>query len=387
MSEKLRIMMYTPTVPMEAGGVQGVFRTLAKSLIERGHDARMIWPVPNYAAKRGDPEDYFPWLEARLGLLSPKAWRHRLLRLKRMGLGLTRHRPDVVNIHFVGAGGHFFRRLRPAFGYQLVLSFHGSDALQMTEAEAARLRKLVRQADAITAVSPPVAAAVANRFGLPIDDIHVIANGVDHAFWSALPRKEPAGPPTLLCVGRLTPVKGQDILLDAFAEVRRHVPDCRLILVGDGETAEPLRRQIESLGLSEAVTLMGQRNAGEVRELFSRATALVMPSRSEGMPLVLLEAMTAGLPCVATAVGGVPGMLDGGAGLLCPPADARCLASEIVDLLGDPERRVAMAAAAARRASRHTTRRTAECYETLFRDLLGEPTRPAVSAGGRLSRT
>ncbi|MGE5501593.1 MAG: glycosyltransferase, partial [Ignavibacteriales bacterium] len=178
-----------------------------------------------------------------------------------------------------------------------------------------------------------------------------------------------ADPPRLVAVGRLHPVKGFDVLIDAFALVRQAHPDARLSIVGDGEQREPLRRQIAARGLEGAVDMPGALTPDAVRERLHAAGLFVLPSLSEGMSLALLEAMACGLPVVASAVGGVNEVVRPDVGILVPPHDPRALADAILQAVDDEARLRSMGAAARRRAEALSWDEADAAYETLFTGL------------------
>jgi glycosyltransferase involved in cell wall biosynthesis len=154
-------------------------------------------------------------------------------------------------------------------------------------------------------------AIVPNATGAPIP-------AAGEGQWSVEPAAE-AGP-FLLYVGRLRSRKGLEVLLDAMVQALPSCPDLRLLVVGSGERAGVLKREIEAQGLREHVTLLGRRAAWGVAGLLRRCRALVVPSTYEGMPLVILEAMAAGAPVIASAVSGIPEVVvDGETGWLVAP--------------------------------------------------------------------
>jgi glycosyltransferase involved in cell wall biosynthesis len=145
----------------------------------------------------------------------------------------------------------------------------------------------------------------------------------------------------LLAVGRLDVEKDPLLALQLLAELERRRPGrYRMTWVGDGPLAAAVRRRAAELGLGERVRLAGQRPFAELADAYRRAHLLVHTSRTEGLPQVLVEALAHGLPVVATAVGGVPELLDGGrAGMLVPPGDVAALADAVAVLTDDGDRR------------------------------------------------
>ena len=142
-------------------------------------------------------------------------------------------------------------------------------------------------------------------------------------------------------VGRLDPVKGVPLLLDAFAEVKARHPQARLTIAGDGHIRERLEARARSLGLQ--VNFPGYLDEGQVADLLATADMLVLPSFAEGLPVVLMEALAAQIPVIATQVGGVPELVQHGvSGLIVPPGDVVGLAEAIDRLLSDPALRARM---------------------------------------------
>ena len=154
----------------------------------------------------------------------------------------------------------------------------------------------------------------------------------------------------VVTVARLTPQKGLNDLVDAAARVSAKLPRARFVLVGDGVLGESLARQVADRQLADHFRLAGGRSLEEIATWLGAVDLFVLSSLDEGMPLALLEAMAAGCPVVATAVGGIPDVVDGqGVGRLVPAADVPALASAIEQVLADEGGRRVMAAAARRR--------------------------------------
>ena len=152
-----------------------------------------------------------------------------------------------------------------------------------------------------------------------------------------------------VAVGNLYPVKGHAYLLQALALLTARFPQLHVAIAGRGELADSLIAQARSLQITNRIHLLGLRS--DIGNVLAAADVFVLPSLSEGVPLALLEAMMAARPIVATAVGEVPTVLDGGrAGVLVPPQDAAALAEALANVLADPTRAGRLGAAAAARA-------------------------------------
>jgi phosphatidylinositol alpha-1,6-mannosyltransferase len=157
----------------------------------------------------------------------------------------------------------------------------------------------------------------------------------------ALPGPEMVSPGFALIVGRMAAAeryKGHDLLIDAWPRLLAQRPDSRLVMAGDGDDAARLRRRVADAGLGEAIVFTGAVTPSQLASLYRDASCLVMPSTGEGFGLVYLEAMRAGLPCVASPGAAEEIVMAGESGLIVP-AEAGAVADALAPLLGDPDRR------------------------------------------------
>ena len=204
------------------------------------------------------------------------------------------------------------------------------------------------------------------------DKMHVVRCGLP---FDRIPLKGPAGArkKTIICVGRLSPEKGQAGLLRAFAKVRPSHPELELRLVGDGPERGTLEALAEELGISGAVTFAGRLPEEETLAEIARSDLLVLPSFMEGLPIVLMEAMAVGVPVIASRVAGIPELVeDGATGLLFTPSNWDELASGIDRLLGDETLRAKLAERAkAKVAAEFDTRKSAAELARLFTSASG----------------
>lgn len=231
----------------------------------------------------------------------------------------------------------------------------------------------------VVAPSAEVADAYRAAYRLPASHMRVIpnvpaaeppANGFDR---EAL-RREVGGEGVellVIAVARLQPEKGIDDLVSAAAALRPHLPGLRVAVAGSGPEEAALRARIEDAGLAGSFSLLGSRS--DVGALLAAADAFCLPSRHEGLPLSLLEAMQAGLACVATRVGGVPGVIaDGVDGVLVEPDDPDALAEALGGVLRDGDRRRAMGAKARDLVrERYAASAAAAAYADVYDELVG----------------
>ncbi len=315
---------------------------------------------------------------------------HRLLALMREG-GF-----DVVHAHSSKAGalGRLAAR-RAGVGAVVytpnAFAFLGAGNRLQTALYRAAERWLGRRAtDAVICVSPSELAAARRAGIVPAERLVLIENAIEAgdfapagdtaAVKSALPAlaarpgRELADPrrPLVGFVGRLAPQKGVLCLVAAAQQVVKARPEAQFLLVGEGELEAALRRRVAQLGLEEHVWLAGYRS--DVPRVLAALDVFTLPSRYEGLPYTLMEAMAAGRAVVATDVTGNRDLVrDGETGRLVPPDDAQALAEAVVELLAAPEERArlgrnALAAAQARPTPAEMAGRVVDLYHALLEE-------------------
>jgi glycosyltransferase involved in cell wall biosynthesis len=199
--------------------------------------------------------------------------------------------------------------------------------------------------------------------------IVVIPNGIDIDLYRTAPTRTPRT--VVTTVANLRPEKGHDVLLDAAIRVGRERPGTVFQLVGDGPIREALDRRLSEFDPSSAVRLLGHRE--DVPDVLRASDLFVLPSRSEAFPNGVVEAMAAGLPVVASNVGGIPELIeDGRNGILVPVGDADALATAIIGLLDDSARARAIATRARETIEQgYSFDRMVASFEALYADTLG----------------
>ncbi len=289
---------------------------------------------------------------------------------------LRRHPSDVFHVH-VGTGRENFDGARAA-------ASQGVPAIVQTLHLPWLLRNRPKRGLVLTALEPVDRVitvsdgqrATYEKLGLAPQRMVTVPNGVHPrtvSLGSSAARRElglTPDQPVVMTLGRLTVMKGHRYLLDALPHLLRRFPDLVVVVVGEGHLHGALVDQAERLGVAHAVRFVGHRS--DARGLLDAADVFVLPSRHEGMPLAVLEAMDAGLPVVGTRVIGTSEAVeDGVSGLLVPSKDPAALAGALEELLDRPELRRRMALAGRRRYEQLFTatrmaRRTAAVYDEVL---------------------
>lgn len=228
-------------------------------------------------------------------------------------------------------------------------------------------------------VSESVKKYVIQNSKIPVKKISVIYNGMDikrdHYLQEHEVKKPFAiedGDRILVTVGRLHKQKGHCFLFQAVSKIQKEISSVKLIVVGEGEEGNNLKNLAESLDLTDNIIFAGLRD--DVEKILPMAEIFVLPSLWEGMPNVLLEAMNAGNPVIATKVGGIPELvLHGKTGILVPPNDSNALAKAIVNLLHHKLQAKKMGEAGRTRVEEHfTISKTVVETESIYQKLLKE---------------
>lgn len=222
---------------------------------------------------------------------------------------------------------------------------------------------------------------IAHKFDMP--DVRLIPNGVDTAYFHPAPASPSHGdqPRVVVCVSMLRYEKGIDVLLQAWRLVQEQLAgpsQAKLIIVGIGPLQEQLECMAKALGIADSVEFAGLQS--DIPMQFQRADLAVLPSRFEGMPNTVLEAMACGLPCVATRVSGSEDIIQHGInGLLVEPQDYESMAQALFTLLRDPLLAKTYGHAARRRIEQnYSFQRILDLYIELYQSLIGSESKRAV---------
>lgn len=272
---------------------------------------------------------------------------------------LLRFRPEVVHTYLpwssmVVLPMAWIRRVPVRVGSRRNISepTRGAAAVRLAE-------RLAESCAHVVVANSNGVAEFAQRRGLPAHKIRIIHNGVSLA---GQPAEAGADPPTGLVVANLRPVKGLLTLVGAL-RLLENPPIVRV--VGEGPQRRRLETAIAEAGLEQVLILEGLNP--NAHKLWAEAQFGILPSHEEGLPNAVLEAMAAGVPMIASRVGGVPELIeDGISGLMVPPAEPQALAGAIARLAGDPELRRRMGAAARQRAEEYSWPACARAHLELY---------------------
>jgi glycogen(starch) synthase len=337
------VLTQGPSPAVGALGPQGT--TIAQ---EAGVRVVRVAPDPPGGDAHVDPAgfaDALQWAQVRAGVRLP--------------------RPDVVHAHdWVSA--HAGVVLAAAHDVPLVATIHATEAglWQGWVTQPASRRRheterwLVGAASRTLVCSNAMRDEVVAALGAQPDRVDIVSNGVDRAAWRVRARARsaareaagvPATAPLLVLPGRVEWEKGADLAVAALTRVRRRLPGAMLVVAGAGSRTADVAAQARRLRVARAVRLVGHCPDRQLAGLLGAADVVLVPSRYEPFGLVALEAMAAGTPVVAAAVGGLADIVtDGRTGLLVPPDDASALAAAATRVLGETalRRRLTRTAAA-----------------------------------------
>ena len=283
-------------------------------------------------------------------------------------------RPHIVHTH---AWGTLVEGLVSARLARVPVVIHGEHGtLQLKPHQRVAQRWAWRAVDQVLSVSSRLAERLARDVDFQVGRVRTLRNGVDLARFSRIDRGEArraigveGDEPALVAVGRLVTVKDHATLLEAVQRLDREGMSPLLLVAGDGPLAEPLRLRAAALGIGDRVRWLGHRS--DVESVLAAGDVFVLSSVSEGMSNTILEAMAAGLPVVATRVGGADEMVvDGETGWPVPPEEPDAMAGALASLLRDADLRRRMGAAGRARArAEFSLEAMVARYEMLYLEL------------------
>ena len=289
---------------------------------------------------------------------------------------VRRHRIEVVHTH--NHTVHHYGALAARLGgaRAVVNTVHGFGTLRMQPWAKPIYRLSCSLTDRVVSVCAAVDRAARATLHLKGRRAAVIYNGIEAEDLLAVEPRRPDGRFVFGTMGRLSPVKDHHNLLEAFARVQRLHPHSRLEILGRGELRQDLERFVQSKGLEDVVDFRGF--SLDLAGFLSRLDCFVLSSKSEGLPLSVLEAMAAGVPVVSTAVGGVPELIRGArCGWLCAPERPADLSAAMEMAMASRDRERMGARARASVLEDYSVPRMARNYLDLFSELLPGCVTPA----------
>ena len=341
-------------------GSETYLLSLLPGLRDRGWDARMLMlhadepgavEFADELDRRGVPVDAIR-LRADVDPLA----------FVRLTAYLGRRRPALLHTHLVHAD--VYGQLAGALaGVPVRVSTkHGFNEFRENRGFALTDRLVAGLADVHIAVSRGLARYLAATEGFSEDGFQIVHYGIR----PGPPPRPYTGPPRLLCVGRLIPIKGHLVLLRAFAAALEEVPELELRVAGRGPLHSALRSVVAELGVEPRVRLLGQ--VAPIQPAIEEVGCVVVPSLGEGFGMVALEAMERGRPVIASAVGGLVDIVrSGDTGVLVPAGEVEPLTRAIVDLASDSARAAELGAAGRKHVlERFQEQRSLERTELLY---------------------
>lgn len=285
---------------------------------------------------------------------------------------------DILHVHHIPLYLRVAKAVRLARVQGVVFTEHAKYSIQRSEQLQEGCRKAAQYADFFTTISSDLKEYFIREVNIPDSKIQVILNGVDvnrfnpekktSLLRSMLP-KDFTGT-ILIHVGRLAEAKDHRNLIDAIQLLHKHGHNVALFLVGEGGLRPTVEQQIADLGLKQCIHMLGMRT--DVDALLLGADMFVMSSQREGLPMVLMEAMSCALPVVSTDVGGIAELIrDHETGLLVPPGKPDLLAKAIMEILERPDKGESLGHQARKEiVENHSLAATAESYARLYKKIV-----------------
>ncbi|HEY6853985.1 MAG TPA: glycosyltransferase [Gemmatimonadales bacterium] len=355
----MRVLFLTHAFPRQSGDVAGAFLLrLARALGDAGTEVRVLAPASAGLAVRdvieGISVERFRYAPQRwetlayTGTLAEQftgSWTGKLALAGLIGCGAfaarraaARHGADLVHAHWWIPGGVSARLARLSAGRPYVLTLHGYDVLMLRRSRAARIlaRGVLRGARVVTAASSYLAGEAARVAG--IDPARIVVCAMPTEVQAA--SVDSAGGGGVVTVGRLTPFKRLDLLIDAMAALKARGRAVPLTIVGDGTERGALQQRARDRGIADTTVFVGSVPPDQVAARIAHADVFAFPAENEGLGLAAAEALMLGIPVVAARSGGVPDVVPAnGAGRLVTPGDLDGFVAAIGAVLADPAAR------------------------------------------------
>lgn len=275
---------------------------------------------------------------------------------------LTDFQPDIIHTHLSSWVYVFFWSL--IHHIKIVHTIHSMPIRECTGIARKLIRALYKRRRIVpVAISEIIMEQTAVQYNLPVYYIETIYNPVNVGKFSIASRRKVRDGITFVNVARFSELKNQSFLVEAFSRVLKELPTAHLVLVGDGELRAQVETKVMELHLEEFISFTGL--IPNVVDILMQSDIFVLPSRFEGLPLSILEAMAAGLPVIATSVGGVPDIVKGN-GILIDEGDIKGLTKAMLKLAEDERLRRAMSKVAINEVKKYDISEVTLQYERLY---------------------
>jgi glycogen(starch) synthase len=376
----MRVLFWSGGFPPSRGGVEVLAGDFVRDMRRRGHELLVIAPgdddLPDESEHHGVPVRRFPFLAALEERDLDRMLRitHRVADLKRT------FEPHLIHVNHPGLGVIFHRQTARIAPSPVLVTMHGAHP-DWSYGPDTLYGPLLRTASWVVACSSALLRVTLRQMPEIADRSSAIPSCLEPPALAPAPLRFDA--PRLFCAGRLSPEKGFDLALGAFARVVDRFPTARLTIAGDGPERAALERQAAALDIPRHVEFLGWVPAREIPALVNEAT-VVIPSRSESLGLVAVQASQMARPIVSTWVGGIPEVVvDGTTGLLVEPGDRQALAEAITFLLRHPDKARRLGEAARRRVeAEFRWEDHLDAYDALYQELTRRAALGPMSAVG-----
>lgn len=366
----MRVLYWTDFFLPHIGGIETFSRDLIHALQARGHEVTVVTSPHKPGLPEVEQVDAIPVHRLPMWRAIQTNDLRGLGAIRRNLAALHRElRPDVTHLHF-GATSYLHLKTVAAAGTPTLTTVHALPERSL--ASGSLLHQVVQASRAVNAVSARAYRLLSGAFPEAADRLSYIYYGLGPSARNAAEVVPPSfDAPVILCLGRLTPQKGFDLALKAFARVEGALPRARLMIVGEGVEEAALKQLAATLNVAERVDFTGRVPPEDVYRVINRATMMLLPSRFEGLPLVALEAARMQRPIIASAVDGLPELVvDQETGVVLQDNNEVELAAAILSLTKNPERAMAMGRALARRfEERFGFDQCVSQYERLYRQI------------------
>jgi glycosyltransferase involved in cell wall biosynthesis len=376
----MKVLYWTEQVMPYIGGVELITDDFLAALTANGHEVTVIAGKEQltldgpHVPGTEIPVHYFPFREA----LRNNRFDQIVSITRRIGDLKAQLKPDLMHVNFCGPSLVFHVRTLAAHRAPTLMNLYA-----LPESEPSKtgvVERLCAAADWVVAPSEAVIDRMREWFPQIIAKSSVICNTLNLPDVEVTPL--PFDKPHLLCLGRVVPDKGFDLVVEALASIVSVIPDIRLTIAGDGIDRPKLEEQARRLSVADKIVVAGWVPPKEVLDLINTATIVIVPSRwFEPAPLVAIQAAHMGRPVVGARTGGIPELVvDGATGVVVDKDDSEAIASAVLDLLRDQDRAMAMGQRARARArSVFGWQQCVDAYDVLYRDLVNGRN-PSVSS-------